>query len=475
MAKKISVDYDYTGSKIINLPQATASGQAVRFDEFSEVDTNVNDLITLSGVAENASNLGTFTGSTIPDSATLKSALQALETEAESNNLTVASGSQSLLSISGNEISVSSLLLTNVTVNTDATDIQDYITDNATEFAGLEEGDILIMTGATDQTKRSYIHNGGSAGDSSDMTRMQVDLNVNTIRAMLAGTSDEIDYNSTTGIFSFSANAAENIAPTSHTWVGLGSPSSIQDFMEKADAEFQGLQGGTSLTVGSVSRAKLADDAVDGTKLADDAVDSEHIAAGAIDLEHMSANSVDSDQYVDGSIDLVHLSDDSVDSRCYVDGSIDLVHLSDDSVDSRCYVDGSIDNVHLSADCVDGAKIADDAVDSEHVAAGAIDFDHFAAASYSTDLSSSASSSELARADAVKNFVNGKRYKASSISLTADTAFTVNHALGEKYVAFSAYDSNDKMLDLEVDLTDANNLTVTSTSTQSGITVVVVA
>ena len=455
MAKKISVDYDYTGSKIINLPQATASGQAVRFDEFSEVDTNVNDLITLSGVAENASNLGTFTGSTIPDSATLKSALQALETEAESNNLTVASGSQSLLSISGNEISVSSLLLTNVTVNTDATDIEDYITDNATEFAGLEEGDILIMTGATDQTKRSYIHNGGSAGDSSDMTRMQVDLNVNTIRAMLAGTSDEIDYNSTTGIFSFSANAAENIAPTSHTWVGLGSPSSIQDFMEKADAEFQGLQGGTSLTVGSVSRAKLADDAVDGTKLADDAVDSEHIAAGAIDLEHMSANSVDSDQYVDGSID--------------------LVHLSDDSVDSRCYVDGSIDNVHLSADCVDGAKIADDSVDSEHVAAGAIDFDHFAAASYSTDLSSSASSSELARADAVKNFVNGKRYKASSISLTADTAFTVNHALGEKYVAFSAYDSNDKMLDLEVDLTDANNLTVTSTSTQSGITVVVVA
>ena len=455
MAKKISVDYDYTGSKIINLPQATASGQAVRFDEFSEVDTNVNDLITLSGVAENASNLGTFTGSTIPDSATLKSALQALETEAESNNLTVASGSQSLLSISGNEISVSSLLLTNVTVNTDATDIEDYITDNATEFAGLEEGDILIMTGATDQTKRSYIHNGGSAGDSSDMTRMQVDLNVNTIRAMLAGTSDEIDYNSTTGIFSFSANAAENIAPTSHTWVGLGSPSSIQDFMEKADAEFQGLQGGTSLTVGSVSRAKLADDAVDGTKLADDAVDSEHIAAGAIDLEHMSANSVDSDQYVDGSID--------------------LVHLSDDSVDSRCYVDGSIDNVHLSADCVDGAKIADDSVDSEHVAAGAIDFDHFAAASYSTDLSSSASSSELARADAVKNFVDGKRYKASSISLTADTAFTVNHALGEKYVAFSAYDSNDKMLDLEVDLTDANNLTVTSTSTQSGITVVVVA
>lgn len=51
----------------------------------SEIDQNVDDLITLSGVAENATTLGTFTGSTIPDSQTIKQALQALETKAEAN------------------------------------------------------------------------------------------------------------------------------------------------------------------------------------------------------------------------------------------------------------------------------------------------------------------------------------------------------------------------------------------------------
>jgi len=49
------------------------------------VDTrqNVDDLITLSGVAENATSLGTFTGVTIPDSSTNKAAFQSLETALE--------------------------------------------------------------------------------------------------------------------------------------------------------------------------------------------------------------------------------------------------------------------------------------------------------------------------------------------------------------------------------------------------------
>jgi hypothetical protein len=47
------------------------------------VEEDVADLVTLSGVAANAENLGTFTGTTIPDSSDIKEALQALETELE--------------------------------------------------------------------------------------------------------------------------------------------------------------------------------------------------------------------------------------------------------------------------------------------------------------------------------------------------------------------------------------------------------
>ena len=49
----------------------------------TEIDGNVDDLITLSGVAENSQGLGTFTGSTISDASNIKDALQDLETAVE--------------------------------------------------------------------------------------------------------------------------------------------------------------------------------------------------------------------------------------------------------------------------------------------------------------------------------------------------------------------------------------------------------
>lgn len=72
----------FTGSTI---PDNQTNKQAFQALETAheEVDVNVNDLITLSGVAENATDLGTFTGSTIPDNSDNKEALQALETSVE--------------------------------------------------------------------------------------------------------------------------------------------------------------------------------------------------------------------------------------------------------------------------------------------------------------------------------------------------------------------------------------------------------
>ena len=55
-------------------------------------ETHIDNLATLTGVAKDSTNLGTFTGSTIADSQTIKAALQALETAVE------AAGSASTLS-----------------------------------------------------------------------------------------------------------------------------------------------------------------------------------------------------------------------------------------------------------------------------------------------------------------------------------------------------------------------------------------
>lgn len=62
----------------------TALGLKADSSVVSEIDQNVDDLITLSGVSENATNLGTFTGSTISDNQAIKAALQELETAVES-------------------------------------------------------------------------------------------------------------------------------------------------------------------------------------------------------------------------------------------------------------------------------------------------------------------------------------------------------------------------------------------------------
>lgn len=67
----------------------TAAGDDTNWSELvvsadiSALIADVADLTTLSGVASNATDLGTFTGSTIPDNSTVKAALQALETEVE--------------------------------------------------------------------------------------------------------------------------------------------------------------------------------------------------------------------------------------------------------------------------------------------------------------------------------------------------------------------------------------------------------
>ena len=82
----------FTGSTIADASTVKAALQALETSletkggsgSITAVSDNVGDLVTLSGVAQNAEDLGTFTGSTIADTQTVKQALQALETAVES-------------------------------------------------------------------------------------------------------------------------------------------------------------------------------------------------------------------------------------------------------------------------------------------------------------------------------------------------------------------------------------------------------
>lgn len=83
-----NIDYDPTISGLTATKVKPAIDELdLRLDtaESSLTTTSgkVDDLVTLSGVAANSQNLGTFTGTTIPDNTTVKPALQSLETQAE--------------------------------------------------------------------------------------------------------------------------------------------------------------------------------------------------------------------------------------------------------------------------------------------------------------------------------------------------------------------------------------------------------
>ena len=87
LAAAIGDDANYAATVTTAIAaETTARGNAVTAltAVVNEIDANADDLVTLSGVAEQATSLGAFTGTTIADNVTVKAALQTLETAVES-------------------------------------------------------------------------------------------------------------------------------------------------------------------------------------------------------------------------------------------------------------------------------------------------------------------------------------------------------------------------------------------------------
>jgi len=450
--KKQLVDLDFSSaSKILQLPAATASGHAVRYDEFNELDGDVSSLISLTGVAENASHFGTFTGSTISDNSNLKDALQELEVAAESNQLEVAAGSTAFLSISQNEISISSLAITDVTVDSTHGTLAAYLTANASH--GLQAGDVLVLANAANSLNRSYIHNGGSdSTDANNFTRLQTDITPANVRGYFSG-GDALAYDSATGDFDvnvddssievssdalrvkadgiklshvdFGTDAGQidagDIPLQTYSWSRITNPADLQDAVEKLDADVAAV-----------------------------------IAGGDISLNNGAATNGEDD----GSVDV----------------RVDSVGIEINASNNLQLKDLGVATAKLAADAVTGAKIADDAVDSEHITAQAVDFAHFNSAAICSDFSS-CGSNQVARADTVKAYIDGRSYMRMSsedVDLVAGTDLTITHNLGNKYVTLSVYDSSDKLMDVEVTLLTANTLKLKATVNAADSKVIIV-
>ena len=129
-----------------------------------EIDTNVDDLISLTGVVENTSNLGTFTGGTIADSSTIKSALQALETKVESEALEVDEltlNQDDLISLSGVSENATHLGTFSGSTITDNSTIKTALGElEAAAEASVQDGDnvnVLVGSTSADTEPASYL------------------------------------------------------------------------------------------------------------------------------------------------------------------------------------------------------------------------------------------------------------------------------------------------------------------------------
>lgn len=97
------------------------------------------------------------------------------------------------------EISINSLAIADVRVDTVSATINAWVTSN---YTGTEvnEGDTIILTNATGG-RQAWIHNGGTAGTVADFTLLNDELTASEVRAYLSAVNP-LAYNSTTGAFS---------------------------------------------------------------------------------------------------------------------------------------------------------------------------------------------------------------------------------------------------------------------------------
>lgn len=91
----LNVDLSATTPTDVEIPSALAVKTLVE-NSSGSVQADVDDLVTLSGVPVNSEDLGTFTGTIIPDNSTVKGSLQALESSLELNIQDTADTSQDL-------------------------------------------------------------------------------------------------------------------------------------------------------------------------------------------------------------------------------------------------------------------------------------------------------------------------------------------------------------------------------------------
>jgi len=169
------------------LQDAVNSDEAVRKSQSESIaETAAQDI--LISLSESASN----------DSAFTSSSMVGFLGNKQDNMEIDASSAAYLQIVDGYKIKATQLLITDVEVNETHATLDSYLAAHSTPAK--QEGDVIILTSASDNQERSWIKTGSANQDASGYTRLQTDYNVVSIRAMFS-VSNYLSYDAASGQF----------------------------------------------------------------------------------------------------------------------------------------------------------------------------------------------------------------------------------------------------------------------------------
>ncbi len=390
------------------------------------------------------------------------------------------------------------LTITDVSVDTTAASLSAWVTANYENGNEKQEGDIIVLTAVSGRAQ-TFIHNGGTAGTTADFAEIEgADVTDAEVRGALSASAG-IDYNAATG--EFTADQGE-IRGFFAAGTGLSYDSSNGTYSLNVDSD--GITEGSSNLYFTDARARGAI-SVSGDILAYDSstgvismsIDTGDVSEGSnlyfTDARARAALTVGTAGAEDvqlltksaAGVMSVLLSDVfnefSAGTGLSFDGGEYSLNATTSNVsegsnlyftDARARAAISVDAAGLNYNSSTG-EIALTA-DSDDIAEGSTNL-YFTNARAQAAISADPAAGNLASVTNGEVLVAKSQFRSTFApqNLTANTFATLNHGLGEKIVHVSAYDSSGNKIQLDVQLTDANNLKVKSVINVTGAEIVV--
>ena len=122
----------------------------------------------------------------------------------------IADGSSSMLSVSGGKLSISNLAITDVHVDSTQTSLANFIANESSTAASLQEGDVLILTAPSDGTE-TYIVSGANGSSAGNYTQIESPLSAAEVGAVLQA-GDGISVNASNATISANIEAGTGLS-----------------------------------------------------------------------------------------------------------------------------------------------------------------------------------------------------------------------------------------------------------------------